>query len=284
MIAGAGLTCGQLRAEDSAAAGAAVVVARATVSCFSDLVRITGFVVPRRQAVVNVDTEGLSVAELLVHEGDLLSANQEVVRLTPAPGGGASRPPIALRAPAAGLVTRVNATVGAPASPQAGPLLQIAIDNELELNAEAPSIQILKLDPGATARISRDGAADLTGRVRRVAPVIDPRTQLGHIRVSVDDSTSLRVGMFARVAIDAQRSCGVTIPRTALDHSTVQVVSGDVIATRQVRVGLTSGDNAEILEGVKQDELVVANAGASLHDGDRVRPMFADEIDRARGR
>jgi multidrug efflux pump subunit AcrA (membrane-fusion protein) len=285
-LSGTGLAGGALHAEENGTNGASVVVVRATNACFSDMVRVTGFVVPRREAVVNVDTEGSKVAELLVHEGDVVTDKQELARLTPppTPGSSAAKPPIVLRAPAAGLITKVSTMVGAPASPQAGAMFQIAINNELELDAEVPSIHVLKLNPGATARISRDGLPDLIGRVRLVAPEIDRRTQLGHVRVSVDDSTSLRVGVFARVAIDAKRSCGVAIPRSAIDHSTVQVVSGNIVETRRVRVGLTSDSSIEILDGLKQDEIVVADAGTSLHDGDRVKPTFADDLDRARGR
>jgi multidrug efflux pump subunit AcrA (membrane-fusion protein) len=281
LMVGVGLGCGSLRAEESAA----VIVVRATNACFSDMVRVTGFVVPRREAIANVDTEGSKVAQVLVHEGDTVTSNQELARLTPPPTpGNSAKPPIVLRAPAAGLITKVSTQVGAPASPQAGPMFQIAINGELELDAEVPSIHMLKLNPGATARISRDDVPDLTGQVRLVSPEIDRRTQLGHVRVSVTNSSSLKVGMFARVAIDAKRSCGVSIPRSAVDHSTVQVVNDNVVETRQVRTGLTSDNGIEILEGLKQDEIVVADAGTSLHDGDHVKPMFADDLDRSRGR
>ena len=37
---------------------ALVVVTKSTNACFSDLVRVTGFVVPRREAVVGADQEG----------------------------------------------------------------------------------------------------------------------------------------------------------------------------------------------------------------------------------
>lgn len=270
-------------AQADPAQGASVVAVRATNACFSDMVRVTGFVVPRREAVVNVDTEGSRVTELLVREGDLVKDNQELARLTPPPGGN-SRNPITLRAPAAGLVTKVHTMVGAPASPQAEPMFRIAIDNAFELNAEVPSIHLLKLSPGASARISRDDAPDLIGQVRLIAPEIDRRTQLGHVRISLPSRASLKVGMFARVAIDAKRSCGVAIPRSAIDHSTVQVVTDNVVETRRVRVGLVSDTSIEIIEGLKKDEIVVAHAGTSLHDGDRVKIIFADDLDRSRAR
>ena len=44
--------------EKEAPGQALVVVTKSTNACFSDLVRVTGFVVPRREAVVGADQEG----------------------------------------------------------------------------------------------------------------------------------------------------------------------------------------------------------------------------------
>src|SRR6201986_640241 len=265
---------------------ALVVVTKSTNACFSDQVRVTGFVVPRREAVGGVDQEGSRVTDLLVREGDTVTENQERARLTPPPlpGASARRGPISLRAPAAGLVTEVRTIVGAPASPQAGPMFRIAVDNEIELDAQVPAVHMLKLNPGATVRVSRDDAPDLVGRVRLVSPEIDRASQLGHVRISLTNNPSLKVGMFARTSIDAKRSCGVAIPRTAIDHLTVQVVKGNTVETRNVRVGLTSDTSIEILEGLDVGETVVADAGSSLHDGDQIKTMFAEDLDRTRVR
>ena len=254
------------------------------------MVRVTGFFVPRREAVVGVDQEGSKVSELLVHEGDMVTDNQELARLTPppaqpgSPGAGAKPAPISLRAPAAGLITQVRTIVGAPASPQAGPMFRIAVNNEIELDAEVPAVHMLKLNPGAMARISRDDAPDLVGPVRLVSPQIDRTSQLGHVRISPQKNPSLKVGMFARANIDAKRSCGVAIPRTAIDHLTVQVVKGNTVEMRKVRVGLVSDTSTEILEGLDVGEVVVADAGSSLHDGDQIKTMFAEDLDRAQVR
>ncbi|WP_438278837.1 efflux RND transporter periplasmic adaptor subunit [Nitrobacter sp.] len=265
-------------ADDS---GIPVTVARAANACFSDLVRVTGFAVPRQEAVVLPDQEGSRVTDVLVREGDTVAMNQELARLTPPPGKSGS---VLLRAPAAGLVTEVRTAVGAPASPQAPPMFRIAVNNEIELDAEVPSIHVLKLNPGASARISRQDGPDLVGRVRLVSPEIDRKTQMGHVRLSLNTDRNLRIGMFARASIDARRSCGVAIPRSAIDHLTVQVVNGDIVETRRVRAGLTSDTAIEILEGLKVGDIVVADAGTSLHDGDRVKAMFADDLDRSRAR
>jgi multidrug efflux pump subunit AcrA (membrane-fusion protein) len=143
---------------------------------------------------------------------------------------------------------------------------------------------MLKLNPGATTRISRDGTPDLIGRVRLVSPEINRSTQLGHVRISLANNPSLKVGMFARANIDARRSCGIAVPRAAIDHLTVQVVKGDIVETRKVKVGLVSDTSTEILEGLDVGEIVVADAGTSLHDGDQIKTTFADDLDRARVR
>src|SRR5690242_11817162 len=43
---------------------ALVVVTKSTNACFSDQVRVTGFVVPRREAVIVADQEGTKVTDL----------------------------------------------------------------------------------------------------------------------------------------------------------------------------------------------------------------------------
>jgi multidrug efflux pump subunit AcrA (membrane-fusion protein) len=268
---------------------ALVIVTKSTNACFSDMVRVTGFIVPRREAVVGVDTEGSKVSDLFVREGEMVADNQELARLTPPPSqpgapNNGQKPVTSLRAPAPGLVTEVHTAIGAPASAQAGPMFRISVNNEIELDAEVPSVQMMKLNPGAVVRISRDDVPDLVGKVRLISPQIDRATQLGHVRISLANNSSLKLGMFARANIDAKRSCGVAIPRTAIDHLTVQVVKGNTVETRKVRVGLVSDQNTEILEGLDVGEIVVADAGSSLHDGDQIKTMFAEDLDRTRVR
>ena len=260
---------------------ALVVVTKSSNGCFSDQVRVTGHLVPRREAVVGADQEGSKVTDLFVREGDLVTDNQELARLSPPPGAPAGRSgPVSLRAPGPGLVTEVRTAVGAPASPQAGPMFRISVNNDIELDAEVPAVHLPKLNPGAPARVSRDDAPDMVGRVRLISPQIDRATQLGHVRIALTNTPTLKIGMFARASIDAKRSCGVSIPNSAIDHLTVQVVKANTIETRRVRIGLVTDTDTEITEGLDVGETVVADAGSSLHDGDQVKTVFADELDR----
>ncbi len=305
LMAGAGLAAAPLLgvlsgpafAQAEAPAGAVVAVVKATTACFSDMVRVAGYLVPRRMAVVNVETEGYKLIEVMVGEGDLVTSGQVLARLNrensggqqgQAGGGRPSPASLTLRAPAAGLVTRSTARVREMASPQGEPLFAILVDNEVELEAEIPSIHVSKLKSGEIARVSVAGGAERAGKVRLVAPDIDQKSQLGKVRLAVGTDSSLRLGMFARATIDARRSCGVAIPRNAVDYrvegTSVRVVRDKTVEMRRVVVGLSSDDSVEVRQGLNEGDTVVANAGTSLHDGDKINPRFPAEFDQPRGR
>jgi HlyD family secretion protein len=272
-------------AADTGTAGVIVLVTRATSGCFSASIRVAGMLVARTEAIVIPEVEGYKVVQILAREGDTVTANQALARLTrqsegASPSAGTST---VIRAPAGGLVIQNNAVVGAVVSARAGPLFRIAVDAEIELSAEVPSIYLPKLEPKQTVRVTTEDKRDLTGRVRTLPAEINPQSQLGRVRISIERDPALRVGAFARATINASRpSCGVSVPKSAVLYRTegtsVQVVRDDnVVETRRVRVGLFSESAVEIRDGVKEGELVVANAGTSLHDGDKVKPTLPEE-------
>src|SRR5260221_5397673 len=71
--------------EKENSGNALVIVAKSANACFSDMVRVTGFIVPRRAAVVGTDQERSKVTDLFVREGDMVTYNQELARLSPPP-------------------------------------------------------------------------------------------------------------------------------------------------------------------------------------------------------
>ena len=262
--------CGSLRGGAFAAppefgGGVIVKLVRATKECFSDTIYVSGILVPRQEAVVSLD-EGTRVTEVLAASGDLVKTGQVLargIRLVPGPSAtGASASAklasntVTLKAPAAGLVTQSAATVGAVLSPRSEPLFRIMVDNEIELEADVPGIHVPKLKPEETARIKLEDGTELIGQVRLVPAQIDRMTQLGRARLSVAQAPSLRIGMFTEGTIDASQSCGVAVPRGAILNQTegtsVQVVRGQMVETRRVRVGLSSDTSFEISEGLQR--------------------------------
>jgi HlyD family secretion protein len=305
VVAGLSITallCSQVHAP--APVGVPVVVVKAVNRTFNSEVRFTGLVVPRAEAIVNLNIEGYEISDVLATEGDMVSSGQVLARLTrlnsaaPAMSGAgqgqaaaaAAQQPATmnLTAPIGGLVSQSTAKVGAvaaaiPLPPPMGPepLFRIIVGNKLEIEAEVPSVQLPKLKPGELARVRLENGHDVSSQVRIVLPEIDRSTQLGKVRLTVDSDPAIRAGMFASGTIDASHSYGVGIPRSAVQYqtegTTVQVVQGTTVETRRVRLGLFSDTDIEVLDGVKEGELVIANAGTSLHDGDQVRPMSEDE-------
>ena len=289
VIAAAGLTAmsaAPAQTDSSSDAQAAVTVVRAARACFTEAIRVTGYLVARQEAVVFLDLPGMKVSEVLVGEGDRVTSGQTLARLTrqstegPDPTAGRSGANT-VKAPAAGVITRSTAMVGATAGGfPTEPLFRIAVDNEIELEAEVPSVHVPSLAAGQTARIEISDDRELSGRVRRVPAVIDQGRQLGRARLSLERNPSLRPGMFAGATIDANRSCGISVPRSAVQHRTegtsVQVVRDNTIEKRLVHVGLHSDTQTEIRDGLREGELVVANAGSSLRDGDKVKPIVAE--------
>lgn len=261
--------------EPDSLPAAQVIVIRAVNACFSSAIRVTGFLVARSEAVVTFDAPGFKIAEILAAEGDRVTAGQTLVRLTPVSGDASGT---TLKAPAAGLVTRSTAAIAATASPVPGePLYRIAVDSEIELEADIPSIHVPELAPGQAARVQIEEDRELSGRVRRAPASVDQRTQLGRARLSLERASGLKLGMFARATIDANRSCGISVPRSAVTYRTegtsVQVVNENVVQTRKVQIGFHSDNDTEIRNGLREGDIVVANAGSSLRDGDRVKPI-----------
>jgi multidrug efflux pump subunit AcrA (membrane-fusion protein) len=276
-VIGTGATIGEpaKAIEPDSLPAAQVTVVRAVSACFSAAVRVTGFLVARSEAVVTFETPGFKISEVLVGEGERVTAGQNLVRLTPISGDGSAT---TLKAPAAGLVTRSTAAIAATASGAPGePLFRIAIDNEIELEADIPSIHVPMLATGQSARIQLADGRELSGRVRLVPASVDQKTQLGRARVSLERASGLRLGIFARATIDASRSCGISVPRAAVTYRTegasVQIVRNDMVETRRVQIGFHSDDDIEIRNGLREGDTVVANAGSSLRDGDKVKPI-----------
>jgi len=259
-----------------AGAGMAVTVTKVGRSCFTDTLQVIGILVPREEVFVRPDTEGLQVTQIVVEDGERVTSGQVLARLA-RPEGMGSATTGTVRAPAAGIVNHRMIRVGMMASARAEPLFRIIVNGDLELQGDVPATRIGKLRVDQIARVELAGAGETTGRVREVAPEVDLATQLGHTRISVGNDDKLKVGTYARAKVEVGRSCGPTIPLSAVlygpEGAVVQVVRDERVETRRVRVGLLSGGNAEIREGLNEGDMVVARAGAFLREGDRVKPI-----------
>lgn len=259
-------------ADDTARKGAAVSVLKAAKSCFDAIVEVSGIVRPREETFVRPERQGLKVTDILDDAGDTVTPGQTLARLA-LPEGGV----LQVQAPVAGLISASTAVIGAVASARGEPLFTIIARSEFDLIGRVPTRDLPKLKVAQTAKIRIIGAALLDGKVTRVAPTIEPNSQLGQVTIAVTSNQRLLVNSSARAMIKTGQSCGVAVPLTAVLYGSagtiVQVVKRDRIETRQVEVGLMSGGQVEIREGLAEGDVVVARAGALLREGDPVRPV-----------
>jgi multidrug efflux pump subunit AcrA (membrane-fusion protein) len=264
-----------LAAEEDSPKGETVTVVKAAKSCFANIVEVTGTVLPRDETSVRPERMGLKVADVLVEAGDTVTAGQTLARLTLPEGGS-----INITAPVAGLVSTSNATIGNLASGKGEALFSIIVRGEYDLIGMVPAGDLGKLSANQPAAVRLVGSGDVDGKVRRIAPTIQPEAQLGQVYISLSNSNRrILVNASGRALIKTGQSCNVAVPLTAVQYGSagtvVQVVKRSRIETRRVETGLMSGGQIEIKDGLVEGDDVVARAGALLREGDPVRPVTA---------
>ena len=254
--------------------GAAVTVLKASKFCFGNNVEVSGILLPREETAVRPERFGLKVAEVLVDAGETVSAGQVLARLNLPEGGS-----VQVQAPIAGTISNSTAVVGALASGKGEALFSIIARGEFDLVGMVPTRDIAKLQVNQAARIKILGAGEVDGKVRRLAPTVEPNSQLGQVFLGITTNRKLLVNASGRATIKTGQSCGVSVPLTAILYSTagtvVQVVKRDRVETRRVETGLMSAGQVEIREGIQEGDIVVARAGALLREGDPVRAVMA---------
>jgi HlyD family secretion protein len=262
--------------EADAPKGDAVTVLKAAKTCFDNIAEVSGIVIARDETAVRPERPGLRVAEILAEAGDTVTAGQTLARLT-LPEGGVAQ----VQAPVAGLVASSTATIGAIASGRGEALFSIIARREYDLVGLVPVQDMAKLAVDQSARIRVVGAGEVEGKVRRIAPTVEPNIQLGQVFIGLTTNRRLLVNSFGRALIKTGQSCGISVPLTALLYGTagtvVQVVRRQRVETRRVEVGLMSGGQIEIRDGLNEGDVVVARAGALLREGDPVRAVTAAE-------
>lgn len=178
-----------------------------------------------------------------------------------------------IKSPVAGVVSRRTARLGAMVQGMGEPLFRVIADGAVELEADVPETLLARLRPGQPARIETAGGIR-TGTIRLVSPEISKNTRLGRVRVAIDGDGPLVIGSFARAGIEVARREGVLVPLSAVlfqpDGAVIQVVNDGVVESRRVQVGLRASGQAEITEGLKAGEDVVAVSGTFIRGGDRV--------------
>jgi RND family efflux transporter MFP subunit len=181
-------------------------------------------------------------------------------------------------APDDGLVSARLATQGAVVG--AGQeLLRLIRQSRLEWRAEVPAAELARLQPGKPARLDLGGPEPLVGRVRVVAPTVDPASRSGLVYVDLPRSALARAGMHARGEFELGRSELLSLPQSAVllrdGFAYVFEVGPDQrVRQRKIGIGRRQGERIEV-SGLGAQARVVLQGAAFLADGDLVRVVSA---------
>ena len=179
--------------------------------------------------------------------------------------------------PVDGFVARRAADQGAYVSPNA-PVVDVVDIRRVRLVANVVEKDLRRVTEGKPATVAVDAfpGETFTGRIARVAPVLDPTTRTAQIEVEIPNpGYRMKPGMYARVSVTTEaRPNAVVVPRNAvinIDGKRGVFVATDQVASfRPIEFGIEDALHLEILSGIAEGEKVVTTGAAALRDGDRI--------------
>ena len=115
------------------------------------------------------------------------------------------------------------------------------------------------------------------GTVWQIAPVIDPQSRQGEVRISIPYDPAIRPGGFAEAKIASGSTTAPVLPQSAVlsdaQGNYVYIVNPqNEIERRAIKVGAIDDEGVTIAEGLSGQESVVLSAGAFLNPGQKVAP------------
>ncbi len=183
-----------------------------------------------------------------------------------------------LRAPFAGVVSRIYVTAGAPLVPHI-PVLALVTEHGW-VNADVDEADIGRVRLGQRARVTADAYPDkvVMGRVRRIGGQVDVRlgARSVRVRVELDSPSGMRTGTSVDVDLVLETITGsLLVPLEAIQQdngagSYVYVIQEGVLRRRSIQPGPRNEQLAVVRHGVQEGELVAIGEPAVLQEGRRV--------------
>ena len=204
-------------------------------------------------------------ARIRVAEANLNSMRAQIGRLD-------------IRAPKSGLILARNVEVGQVVSAGSGALFRLAEGGEMEMRAQMSQQDLAFVHVGMPVSVTPTGNdRSFAGRVWQVAPVIDPQSRQGEVRISVPYDAAIRPGGFAEAKIEAGSTAAPLLPQSAvlsdeLGNYVYVINSKNLVERRNVKVGSVSDQGVTVTEGISGQESVVLSAGPFLNPGQKVAP------------
>ncbi|HZK88072.1 MAG TPA: efflux RND transporter periplasmic adaptor subunit [Anaerovoracaceae bacterium] len=182
-----------------------------------------------------------------------------------------------VKSPIDGYVTSLNVSVGSMASPGV-PAASIANVSSLVINTNISEYLVGQIKTGDAVEIyiSTLGEKTFAGTVTALSPAPAKGTLTYPVEILVNDNTNVvKAGMFAEVKIvSAEREQVLSIPSDSVivknGKSLVVVIKNNLPEYREITTGLDNGTSVEVLQGLKENEVIVTEGQQYITEGIKV--------------
>ncbi|WP_299759159.1 efflux RND transporter periplasmic adaptor subunit [uncultured Pontibacter sp.] len=182
-----------------------------------------------------------------------------------------------ITAPISGEINEIYVEVGSYLN--AGTKLYDIVNvDKLKLKVKASESEVLLINKGDKVTVKADAGAgqEYEGTVTAIAAQADPTLKFDvEVEVKNAANNNLRAGMYGTAYFEvADQREAMLLPREAIvgsiQNPNVYVVKDGKAFSRQVKVGIVTQNQVEILDGVKPGEKIVQSGQINLREGMKV--------------
>jgi RND family efflux transporter MFP subunit len=191
-------------------------------------------------------------------------------------------------APFSGVITKRYASMGSmiqagtASQTQAMPVVRLSQNNILRLMLPVPESAVPMIRDGQSVQINVASLGSaFPGRVTRFSKTVQTSTRTMDTEVDIPNPKFVLVpGMYAEVVLRTQQHLkALSVPVGAIEGTgdaarAYAVDSQGVVHVSQVKVGIETPEQIEILSGLVEGDTVIVGRHSGLQDGVKVQPKY----------
>ncbi|MCM8783716.1 MAG: efflux RND transporter periplasmic adaptor subunit [Candidatus Omnitrophica bacterium] len=179
-----------------------------------------------------------------------------------------------VESPLNGVIGRVYVDLGENVGPQT-PVAKVLDLDKVKIKLEIPEKHLPRISLGQRAKIYVDAypAQEFSGEITKISPVLDSDTRTFPIEITVANLKHLlKSGLFARVSliISEHKNVPVILREAIIGKEPdlyVFTVEENKAFLKKIKLGIRQGQYYEVIEGLKEGDLVVVMGQQRLYEG-----------------
>ncbi|MBC8416119.1 MAG: efflux RND transporter periplasmic adaptor subunit [Candidatus Cloacimonetes bacterium] len=180
-----------------------------------------------------------------------------------------------IKAPINGVVSLIFKKEGEHYDAMIDPMLLRMLNlDEIKAKIQVSDADVNKIKKGQKAILSVSSSVEeFTGRVSFVSPEADMMSGTFNVEITVQNAEGkLKHNQFTRIRLLYETSEDAVIiqQKAVLESEFVFVVQNEKAIKKYVSLGLGNEYEIEVIDGIKEGEIVITNGSIGLSDGDKV--------------